>query len=199
MNAVASALGRQLARPRGLGGRVVAQAMRLANRRPTALAIAALDVRAGDAVLDLGCGPGDAIAALQAAAAGGAVHGVDHAEEMIALAQHQNPEARFSVADFDALPFPNARFDRILATNVAYFWQDDHAVLAELARIVRPGGRIAVYVTEAAALRRIGLHETGTHRLFTPDQFREMLGSTATIRAVDAGFGVRGLIGTIDR
>ncbi|MCP4026703.1 MAG: methyltransferase type 11, partial [Sphingomonas sp.] len=36
-------------------------------------------------------------------------------------------------------------------------------------------------------------------RLFTPDQFREMLGATATIRAVDAGFGVRGLIGTIDR
>lgn len=199
MNAVASALGRQLARPTGVGGRVVAQAMRLANRRSTALAIAALDVRAGNAVLDLGCGPGDAIPALQAAAASGTVHGVDHAEEMIALAKQQHPQALFSVADFNALPFPSASFDRILATNVAYFWKDDQAILAELARVVRPGGRISVYVTETAVLRRIGLHETGTHRLFTPDQFREMLGSTATIRAVDAGLGVRGLIGTIDR
>lgn len=199
MNTLASALGRQLARPSGIGGRVVARAMRLANRRPTALAISALGVRAGDAILDLGCGPGDAIPALHAAAAGGAVYGIDHADEIIAVAVRNHPAARFFVSGFDALPFVDGSFDRVLATNVAYFWQDDRAILSELARITRSGGRIAIYVTEAAALRRIGLHATGTHRLFTPDQFRKMLGPSAKIRSVDAGFGVRGLIGTIDR
>lgn len=198
MTRIATALGRQLAKPSGLGGRVVADAMRLVNRRPTRLAIAALDPRPGDAVLDLGCGAGDAIPALQGVVGAGCVTGLDHSDAMIAIASRRCPDAHFCVGRFDALPFADHMFDRILATNVAYFWHDPRTVLAELRRVTRPHGRVVLYVTEAAALARIGLDRSGTHRLFTATTFGQMLGTAARISVVDAGFGVSGLIGTID-
>jgi ubiquinone/menaquinone biosynthesis C-methylase UbiE len=198
MKRVSAALGRQLAHPHGLGGRIVSQAMRLANRRPTRLAITALGIRPTDSVLDLGCGPGDAIPQLLAAAPDGAVHGLDHAPEMLIIAKQRYPAAAFHQGSFTALPFAARSFDRVLATNVAYFWQDHETVLGELRRILRPGGRLAVYVSEQAMLRRIGLADTGTHRLFTRDQLHQMLGPTANVVDVQVGPGVKGMIGTID-
>lgn len=198
MNRVSAAFGRQLAHPHGPGGRIVSQVMRLANRRPTKLAIAALGICPTDSVLDLGCGPGDAVPLLLAAAPDGAVHGLDHAPEMLVTARQRYPTATFHQGSFTALPFAAQSFDRVLATNVAYFWRDHETVLGELRRILRPGGRLAVYVSEQAMLRRIGLATTGTHRLFTRDQFREMLGPAASIIDVRAGPGVKGMIGTID-
>ena len=100
---------------------------------------------------------------------------------------------------YSYLPFTPASIDRILAVNVAYFWHDHRVVLDELLRVLRPQGRLAVYVTEASHLRRIGLDATGTHRLFDADELQEMLGSTANVERVDAGFGVGGLVATLDR
>ena len=199
MNAFAAALGQQLARPSGIGGRLVGQAMRIANRRATRLAIAALDVRSGDTVLDLGCGTGDAVPALSAAADGGRVHGLDHSQAMIDAARHRHTDVIFHCASFTEIPLPDASVDRLLATNVAYFWHDDRAVLTELLRVLRPGGRLALYVTTADSLRRIGLGSSPTHRLFNAATLRTMLGPAATIATVDAGFGVAGMIATLDK
>src|SRR4051794_18374634 len=98
--------------------------MRLANRRPTMLAIGALSVEPGHSVLDLGCGAGDAISTLQAAAAHGNVTGIDHAPEMIARAVRRHPAASFACCRFTEIPFAPKSFDRVLATNVAYFWHE---------------------------------------------------------------------------
>jgi ubiquinone/menaquinone biosynthesis C-methylase UbiE len=198
VNAFAAALGQQLARPSGIGGRLVGQAMRIANRRPTRLAIAALDVRRGDTVLDLGCGTGDAIPALSAAAGGGRVHGLDHSQAMIDAARRRHADVIFHCASFTEIPLADASIDRILATNVAYFWHDDRAVLTEVLRVLRPGGRLALYVTTADSLQRIGLGSSPTHRLFNAATLRTMLGPAATIATVDAGFGVAGMIATLD-
>jgi ubiquinone/menaquinone biosynthesis C-methylase UbiE len=199
MSLLATALGRQLSQPRGMGGRVVAQAMRFANRRPTSLSIEALGVQPGDAVVDLGCGAGDAIPALIEAAFGGIVHGLDHAPDMVALASRRHPGATFHLGSFTALPFADGSIDRVLAANVAYFWYHESAVMAEIWRVLRLGGRLAIYVTEPATLRRAGLDMTGTHQLYSADRLVELLGPAATIRRVDVGFGVRGFIATIDR
>lgn len=199
MNPLAATLARQLASPSGVGGRLVGQAMRVANRRPTRLAVTALDVRRDDSVLDLGCGTGDAIPALTAAAGAGRVYGLDHSQDMIASARRRHPRAIFYAAPFTDIPMPDESVDRILASNVAYFWHDDRAVLGEIRRVLRPGGRLTVYATTGDSLRRIGIGSSGTHRLLSAADLQAMLGPAAIITSVNAGFGVTGMIATFDK
>ena len=199
MSALAGILGRHLSTPTGFGGWLLGHAMRVANRRPTALTIAALEIRPGDEVLDLGCGTGDALGILGRKVGSRTVSAVDHAPDMVLAARRRHPTARVALGTFTALPFADESFDRILAANVAYFWQNDAAVLAEIARVLRPGGRMALYVTDAASLRKIGLDRAGTHRLFNLNSLSLMLGSTAKIWQVVAGLGVIGWVATIDK
>jgi demethylmenaquinone methyltransferase/2-methoxy-6-polyprenyl-1,4-benzoquinol methylase len=99
-------------------------------------------VRPGDRVLDVACGTGDL--ALCAHELGGDVTGVDFSERMLARARRKSDAVEWVQGDALALPFPDASFD--VATigfgirNVAGV--DDG--LRELARVVRPGGRVAV-------------------------------------------------------
>jgi ubiquinone/menaquinone biosynthesis C-methylase UbiE len=117
-----------------------------------------LDVQPADRVLELGCGPGVAVAALAGRATRGLVVGVDHSPVMIRQAGRRNraavqagrvrlihaPVERLSLGDkpFDG-PF-NEPFDAALAVNTLGMWPEPAARLRELARLLRPGGRIAL-------------------------------------------------------
>lgn len=174
------AIGRQFRAPQGAFGRVMGQAMALMNHRPYALAIDALEVRPDDHVLDLGCGPG---AALRRLAAGrpGRVTGVDLSSAMLAQAQRRNRRAiaagRMALLQqsFQRLSLPDHSVDRVLAVNVAYFWNDAASVLAELRRVLREDGLLALYVTEAATMRRWKFAGPDTHRLFDAEQLSRTL------------------------
>ncbi|TVV74465.1 class I SAM-dependent methyltransferase [Sphingomonas solaris] len=198
MSALARAIGRQLREPSGFGGWLTGCAMRLANRRPTRLAIAALGIRPGDVVVDLGCGTGDAVPALLAAARGGETHGVDHSEAMVRTAAHRHPDAIFHHSIFARLPFADATIDRVLAANVAYFWTEASPILTELARVMRPDGRLAIYVTDGATLARVGLRADATRRSFRAGDLEQLLGPRALVQPVRAGPGVRGFVATIE-
>ena len=147
-----SAIGRQFRTPQGGVGWLMGLAMAVINRRPYRLAIDALGIRPGDRVLDLGCGPGAALGALAARGAA-RVTGVDGSAVMVAGAAKRNRAAigggRIVVhhARFEALPLPDRSVDRILAVNVAYFWEDGGTVLAELHRVLDDDGLLSVYVT----------------------------------------------------
>jgi ubiquinone/menaquinone biosynthesis C-methylase UbiE len=180
------AFARQLSNPSGLAGRIVGRMMRVANRQPTRLAIEALDIRPGEDMLDLGCGPGQAAALMLPLARPGRVCGIDQSPVMIDQARQLNRDAirtgdaAFAVAGFDALPYPDASFDGVLASNVMYFWHDTAPVLAEIRRVLRPGGRLSIYLTSAETMSSWKLAGAGTHRLFMPDQVLAAL--------VEAGF-----------
>jgi demethylmenaquinone methyltransferase/2-methoxy-6-polyprenyl-1,4-benzoquinol methylase len=112
-------------------------------------AAAAADLAAGDRALDVCTGTGDlAIELAHRTTGSGAVVGVDFSEEMVARARakaaHRASPATFRVADALALPFAEDRFD---AATVAFGIRnvsDLDAGLAEMARVVKPGGRVVV-------------------------------------------------------
>ena len=115
-----------------------------------------LCLRAGDRLLDLGCGAGRH--AFEALRRGARVTAFDYDEAELkdvaavatAMADAGDlPAAAGSAVargDATALPFPDAAFDRIIAAEVLEHISDDEAALAELTRVLRPGGTIAVTV-----------------------------------------------------
>jgi ubiquinone/menaquinone biosynthesis C-methylase UbiE len=162
--------GRQLARPTGFAGRLTGSLMRLINRAPNRVALEALQAAPDDDVLELGFGPGEAIATLLARQGRGRIHGIDVSQAMLAQAGRRNRQgiaqnrACLRIGDFARLPYPNASFDRVLAVNVAYFWHDPAAVIGELHRVLRPGGRFALYATDADTMRHWKFADATTHR-----------------------------------
>ncbi|MEY4721180.1 MAG: hypothetical protein RIQ46_905, partial [Pseudomonadota bacterium] len=111
----------QLARPQGLAGRLIGNAMDVANRRPTRLALDLLDPRPGERVLDAGCGTGAALAMLLDRAAVEAT-GVDPSPTMLAAARRRlGARARLGEVAIQDLPFPDGEFDAVMALNVLYF------------------------------------------------------------------------------
>jgi SAM-dependent methyltransferase len=99
-------------------------------------------VRAGTAVLDVGTGPGT-LAAL-AAARGARVAAVDPEPSMVSTASRLIPEVRRGA--LPELPFESAGFDAVVANFVLNHVGEPAAAVRELARVTRPGGRVAVTI-----------------------------------------------------
>lgn len=108
----------------------------------------ALDVRAGHSVLDLGCGPGTDLEALaRAVTPTGAVIGFDHDQGMVDTARARTAgQAVVDVrhADVHELPMPDAAADRARTDRVLQHVADPLAVLGEVRRVLRPGGRLVM-------------------------------------------------------
>jgi ubiquinone/menaquinone biosynthesis C-methylase UbiE len=103
-------------------------------------------IRAGEDVLDVACGTGNAT--LPAARAGARATGLDLTPELLAqaraLAAAEGLDVEFVEGDAEALPFADAAFDAVLSTFGAMFAPDQAAVARELVRVTRPGGRIVL-------------------------------------------------------
>ena len=110
------------------------------DRRWRRLAAEAV-VGPGDAVLDACCGTGDL--ALAGERAGGKVTGVDFSERMLERARAKSQTVEWVHADVTALPFEDASFDAVTVGFGIRNVPDLEAGLAELGRVLRPGGRIA--------------------------------------------------------
>jgi ubiquinone/menaquinone biosynthesis C-methylase UbiE len=110
--------------------------------RPVPALLDAAGVGPGVSVLDVATGPG--YAAGEAVGRGAVVRAVDFSAEMIALAASLVPEVDFRQADAAALPFSDGKFDAVVSNFLMPHVSDLPAVVAELARVVRGGGRVAL-------------------------------------------------------
>ncbi|NKQ53957.1 methyltransferase domain-containing protein [Amycolatopsis sp. K13G38] len=124
-------------------------------------AVADLAPPVGGAVADVGCGTGRALPELRAAVgSGGVVLGVDVTVEMLAeaAALGRGEVAALVLADALHLPVGTGRLDAVFAAGLVSHLTDSVAGLAELARVCRPGGRLALFhpVGRAALARRQG-------------------------------------------
>jgi cyclopropane fatty-acyl-phospholipid synthase-like methyltransferase len=138
--------------PRGLLGRLAGQVM---ARRPSNLersrrTLDLLGIEPEDRVLEIGFGPGVALAWAAERASRGRVVGVDHSVLMLRQAARRNAAAIASgrvelrLAAAEALPAFDAPFDKAYAVNVSMFWGDPVATLSRVAAALAPGGRLAL-------------------------------------------------------
>jgi arsenite methyltransferase len=113
---------------------------------------AALALRAGEHVLDIGTGPGfEPYELATMIAPGGHVHAVDTSETMLQLSRQRcsgQPWVEFQLADARCLPFGDATFDAAVAVQVYEYVGEVAAALAELYRVLQPGGRAVVIDTD---------------------------------------------------
>jgi ubiquinone/menaquinone biosynthesis C-methylase UbiE len=102
-------------------------------------------VEDGQRVLDVGCGAGSLSAALLAAGRDIRVVGVDPVAAYVSFARQAvaDPRAEFHTSGVEALPFPDASFDAVLALLVLQEVADPNRAIAEMMRVVRRGGRVA--------------------------------------------------------
>lgn len=133
-------------------------------------AVGELGLGPGDRVLDAGCGTGRALTPLRAAVGpSGTVLGVDLTERMLAAAREAGRDAdgTLLLADVARLPLRDGSLDAVFAAGLIAHLPDPAANLRELARAVRPGGRLALFhpIGRAALAARHG-------RELTPDDLR---------------------------
>lgn len=150
-------LAKQFGNPRGALGRVAGWVMgrRTSNVRRSRWAVELLDLQPGERLLEVGCGPGVAIAA--AATRCNAVVGVDRSAVMIGQARRRNDGAvragrvELVTAPVEDLPDFDTPFDKVLAVNTVGHWDDPLDGLTALRRVLRSGGRIAVVTQPRSA------------------------------------------------
>ncbi len=150
-----------------------------------AAAVAELGLRAGDRVLDAGCGTGRALPPLRAAVGpSGVVLGADLTPAMLreAVRAGRDRDGALLLADVAALPLRSRALDAVFGAGLISHLPSPAENLRELARVVRPGGVLALFhpIGRAALAARHG-------RPLTPDDLR----AEPNLRPLLAGSGWR--------
>ena len=164
----------------------------------TVLDLAALEVPRPGAILDVGCGTGRLLRAAEARFPGAELVGVDPAPQMVRQAQASAGEGssiRFHQAAAEKLPFPDSRFDLVFSTLTFHHWSDQAKAVAEIARVLAPGGRWLLADFVATGLMRYVRQLLRLKRFPERESLRAML-APAGLRVVTERT-VRGLHGQV--
>lgn len=108
---------------------------------PGLLRHVASDLASTSRVLEVGCGTGNYISALEAMF-GCSCCGIDPSEQMLVKGREQSPRVHFQMGKAEKLDFPDESFDLVLSVDVIHHVQDRTAYLRGAYRVLRPGGRV---------------------------------------------------------
>jgi ubiquinone/menaquinone biosynthesis C-methylase UbiE len=130
------------------------------TRAANGTALELLELEPADRVLEVGFGHGATIARLSGVLSSGFVAGVDPSAEMCRMAARRNRQTVLDgrvdlrQASVDVLPYPTGAFDKALSVHTLYFWPDLVRAFREIARVLRPGGRLVLaHRTDPGAAR----------------------------------------------
>ena len=173
---------RHLGNPEGEVGLAMAGALNTMNARVHQEAYHALKPASGNRILEIGFGNGHLVPELMALAADLRYDGIDISETMVVEAQRFNAglaaQGRYiaQLAKSSAMPFADATFDRTLALNTIYFWDDPAADLAEIRRVLRKGGRLVLGAIDPSSTKTNPVFRHG-FKLYEQDQIGQLLRS----------------------
>lgn len=173
-------LAEQFGQPTGFLGRVVGFLFRM-NREGIHWTISLLEIQPTDHVLEIGFGSGHGIERAAGLASQGRVIGVDFSQVMLGQATRRNAAAiaashvELQLGDARNLNCPNNSFDKVFATNVVYFWKDPVVTMREIQRVMKPGGRLALYIVSKVDMAKFKATQTGVYHLYTGDELSSLL------------------------
>jgi arsenite methyltransferase len=139
-------LARQFARPSGPAAALIGRWLDRIAGPSNRLALAEMRIGPGDDVLEIGFGGGALLGHLLNATRG-TVFGVDLSPEMVERARRRfrgPPNLRLHCASVESLPLETASVDKAVSVASLYFWPDPAAALADMARVLRPGGTLSL-------------------------------------------------------
>lgn len=145
-----SRLQTQPGKPTGIVGRIVGYLMDIYNREDNHWTVSLLDISETSKVLEIGFGTGLAIAQAAKLTTHGCVYGIDHSETMLKVAQKRNQgvvksgHVRLQLGNVMAMPFEDNYFDIVYSINCIYFWEPPTQALAEIYRVLKPKGTVAI-------------------------------------------------------
>lgn len=154
-------LAAQLRCPSGDDAAEVALKMNDANRAVNQRCIELLQIESKDRVLEIGPGNGVFVRDIIRQAQDVSYAGLDWSAEMVAEAERLNwalvasGHARFAQGSSDQLPFDAEAFDKVLAVHTIYFWAHPEQHLAEICRVVRPGGMFCMAFGDRAFMQEL--------------------------------------------
>ncbi|MBH0207963.1 MAG: methyltransferase domain-containing protein [Nitrospira sp.] len=142
----------QCEKPMGVGGRIAGWLMahRRFDKERNRWAVSLLDLQPTDRVLEIGCGPGVAVALMTTVVTSGHVVGIDHSEEMLRQATKRNASAigqgrvRLLLASVSDLTAGYDRYDKCLMVNVVHCLDNPDDMLRRVQRQMNPGGKLVV-------------------------------------------------------
>ncbi len=165
---------RHFAHPAGFWGRVVAFRLDISNRQANEWTVSLLDLHPTDRVLEVGYGSGLTLQSTARRVPQGFVAGVDSSQTMFEIARKRNVRCitagrmALYLGSMEALNFPDNHFDKAYAVQVINYLPDLLQGLIELRRVIKPGGRVALFFEAKEKFERIqGLIE-GIYRPYDP-------------------------------
>jgi SAM-dependent methyltransferase len=176
-------LAAQLRKPEGEFGKTVAVNMNTSNSAINLHTIQLLQVMAYDTVLEIGMSNGFFCKDVLARHASVTYAGCDFSELMVAEAIALNKEmvengrACFALADATALPYANNSFSKLFTVNTIYFWEQPLQPLAEIYRVLEPGGVAIISLRTRESMLQMPFVEYGFH-LLEEDDLLPLLGDT---------------------
>jgi SAM-dependent methyltransferase len=168
---------------RPLGGRLLMGALGPSMAGERRIALEMLEIAPGDRVLDVACGPGNFTRAFAGAAGEeGVVVGLDASRTMLAQAARERPGGGVSYVRASAtdLPFADGAFDAVCCFAALYLIEEPLRAVDEIARVLAPGGRVALLSSVARGPLPAGVSDavvrplTGV-RIFGRDDFTDAL------------------------
>ncbi|KZS85825.1 methyltransferase domain-containing protein [Mycobacterium persicum] len=175
---IAGVLSRQAAAPHGVLGRLLGRIWVSETKAVNAAAIDLLAPQVHEHVLEIGFGPGRTVQLLSQRAA--KVIGIEVSGTMLTAARRRNAQAiqegRVELVRGNGitLPLPTSCVDAVVGVHTVYFWSQPDTTLAEIARVLRPRGRVVLAFRDgdSAAPRRFDL---GVYRLYRANDLARML------------------------